>query len=236
MVAKLKPYSPSESDLVPAWQVVDAADQALGRLATRVAWLLMGKHRPTYVTYLPAGDFVVVTNASKIKVTGKKAADKVYVRHNQMPGHRKEVPYSSLISAQPRKVVLHAVKGMLPKNKLGDRLLTRLKVYAGPEHPHVAQVVGAQRMIEKRKTDKESAARGEVAVVPPARAAAGSTPAGKQPAGSAAAKPARRPAAPTVKPARASTKAASNPAASADAENRPARRPRAPGAKPEKKE
>ncbi len=149
MVTKIKPYSPGISDLTPSWHVLDATDQVVGRLATQAAMLLMGKHKPTYVAHLPAGDFVVVTNASKLKVTGKKLEQKVYLRHNQQPGHLKKVPYWTEVSDHPDRILRHAVKGMVPKNKLSDRLITRLKIYAGPEHPHAAQVEGSKRMAEE---------------------------------------------------------------------------------------
>jgi large subunit ribosomal protein L13 len=146
MVTKIKPYNPGISDLTPSWHVLDATDQVVGRLATQAAMLLMGKHKPTYVAHLPAGDFVVVTNASKLKITGKKLEQKVYLRHNQQPGHLKKVPYWTEAIDHPDRIFTHAVKGMVPKNKLSARLLTRLKVYAGPEHPHAAQVEGSRRM------------------------------------------------------------------------------------------
>jgi len=142
MVTRLKPYNPSQADLNAAWHVIDADGKILGRLASDIAVKLMGKGKPGYVPHLLAGDFVVVTNAAKVKVTGKKADQIVYVRHNQYPGHRREVPYSKEIANHPARVIRHAVKGMLPKNKLGAQMLTRLKVYSGPEHPHSAQVHG----------------------------------------------------------------------------------------------
>lgn len=140
MVQRLKPYNPRESDLERGWHVIDAADKVLGRLASEVAVKLMGKDKPGYAPHLLSGDFVVVTNAAKVKVTGRKADQKVYVRHNQYPGHRKEVPYAKEITLHPDRVILHAVRGMLPRTKLGNQMITRLKVYPGPEHPHSAQV------------------------------------------------------------------------------------------------
>jgi large subunit ribosomal protein L13 len=120
--------------------VIDAEGKVLGRLASDIAVKLMGKDRPGYVPHLLAGDFVVVTNAAKVRVTGNKADQIVYVRHNQYPGHRREVPFSKEMTNHPTRVIKHAVRGMLPKNKLGAQMLTRLKVYPGPEHPHSAQV------------------------------------------------------------------------------------------------
>ncbi len=194
MVTKLKLYNPSENDIVSSWHVIDATGQTLGRLATNAAMLIMGKHKPTYVAHMAVGDFVVITNAEKIRVSGKKANDKVYVSHNQQPGHLKRVSYRTRFEAHPDRVIQHAVEGMLPKNKLGDRLITRLKVYKGPEHPHAAQIIGSQRAAEKpvetpaQKSAAKAAARKETASV--AVAAAPET-----------AKPiVRRPRAPGAKP------------------------------------
>ncbi|MBI4306068.1 MAG: 50S ribosomal protein L13 [Chloroflexi bacterium] len=143
MLQKFKPYNPSQNDLKGSWRVIDATDKILGRLASEVAVKLMGKDKPGYASHLLSGDFVVVTNAARVKVTGRKADQMVYVRHNQYPGHRKEVPYAKEISLHSDRVIRHAVRGMLPRTKLGDQMITRLKVYPGPEHPHSAQVRGA---------------------------------------------------------------------------------------------
>ena len=140
-------YNPRISDLRAYWHVVDAEDQVLGRMASDIAVKLMGKHRPQYVPHLLSGDFVIVVNAAKVRVTGKKAGQKKYRRHSGYPGNLKEVPYSRMIERTPARVIEHAVRGMLPKNKLGRKALRRLKVYAGPEHPHEAQVVGSERSI-----------------------------------------------------------------------------------------
>ena len=140
-------YNPRISDLPAYWHVVDAEDQVLGRMASDIAVKLMGKHRPEYVPHLLSGDFVIVVNAAKVRVTGKKAGQKKYRRHSGYPGNLKEVPYSRMIERTPARVIEHAVRGMLPKNKLGRKALRRLKVYAGPEHPHEAQVVGSERSI-----------------------------------------------------------------------------------------
>ena len=140
MVVKLKPYNPSASEMEAGWQVVDADDKILGRLATDIAMKLMGKDKPRYVPHLLSGDFVVVVNAEKIKITGKKAEQKVYVRHSQYPGNRKEIPYARMQAQHPDRIIIQAVKGMLPRTKLGRKMLGRLKVYAGPEHPHAAQI------------------------------------------------------------------------------------------------
>ena len=145
MVTKLKHYNPSAKDLVNDWQVLDASGQVLGRLATQVAMFLMGKHKPEYVPHMLSGDFVVVINAREIKVTGLKAQQKIYKRYSQYPGTLKEIPYERMQERFPERIIEMAVKGMLPKNKLGRRMLKRLKVYAGPEHPHSAQVIGSER-------------------------------------------------------------------------------------------
>ena len=119
--------------------MIDASDVVLGRLAASVATLLRGKHKATYAPHVDTGDFVVVVNASKIALTGSKATDKMAYRHSGRPGGLKSVPYGELLAHDPRKAVERAVWGMLPKNKLSRQLIKKLKVYAGPEHPHSAQ-------------------------------------------------------------------------------------------------
>ena len=145
MVTKIKQYNPSVSEVVSDWQVIDASGQVLGRLATQVATLLMGKHKPTYVPHMLSGDFVIVINASEVKVTGLKADKKVYRRHSQYPGNLKEIPYAQMQERHPERIIELAVKGMLPKSKLGRQMLKRLKIYSGAEHPHSAQVLGSER-------------------------------------------------------------------------------------------
>lgn len=149
MPTKLKPYNPSRNDLAAYWHVVDAQGQVLGRMATDIAVKLMGKHRPDYVPHMLSGDFVIVINADKVRVSGKKASQKVYRRHSGYPGNLKEVPYSRVMSRTPARIIEHAVRGMLPKNKLGNKAIRRLKVYAGPDHPHEAQVIGSERALER---------------------------------------------------------------------------------------
>lgn len=149
MTVKLAKYNPSARDLVANWHVIDASGEVLGRLATRVAWLLMGKHKPGYVPNLLAGDFVVITNATSIKVTGDKLEKKSYVRHTGYPGNRKEVSFKKMMEHHPERVLERAVRGMLPKTKLGARMFSRLKVCAGNEHPYGSQVVGSQRLKER---------------------------------------------------------------------------------------
>jgi large subunit ribosomal protein L13 len=122
------------------WYVVDAKDKVLGRLATKVADVLRGKHKPTFTPNADIGDFVIVVNADKVKLTGKKMTDKVYYHHTGfMGGLKSTTPEKVLGSKHPERVVEWAVRGMLPKTRLGDRLFTKLKVYAGPDHPHRAQ-------------------------------------------------------------------------------------------------
>jgi large subunit ribosomal protein L13 len=144
MTTKLKPYNPSASDLESDWQVIDADGQTLGRLCTGIAMSLMGKHKPGYVPHLLSGDFVVVINAEKVKITGNKTTQKEYLRHSQYPGNLKRISYEAMQEKHPDRIIQHSVKGMLPKTKLGARMLSRLKIYAGPEHPHEAQIKGAE--------------------------------------------------------------------------------------------
>jgi len=121
------------------WYVIDADGQILGRLATEVARRLRGKHKTQYTPHVDTGDYVVVVNAGKVKVTGRKASDKMYYRHTGYPGGLKEASFTRLIERSPEKVIEHAVKGMLPRNPLGRAMYRKLKVYSGQEHPHGAQ-------------------------------------------------------------------------------------------------
>ncbi len=132
-------YFAKAADVIPAWRHVDAEGQVLGRLATRIATVLMGKHRPDYTPHVLGGDFVIVTNAEKIVLTGHKAQQKMKLRYSGYPGGLKAESYASLLKRRPRVVMEDAVRRMLPKNKLGRRMFTNLKVYAGPDHPHHAQ-------------------------------------------------------------------------------------------------
>ncbi|NEP16815.1 MAG: 50S ribosomal protein L13 [Leptolyngbya sp. SIO4C1] len=134
-----KTYVPPAGGLEQKWYVVDAADQRLGRLATTVAGILRGKNKPTYTPNMDTGDFVIVINADKVDVTGKKRFEKLYRRHSGRPGGMKVETFQQLQNRIPERIVEKAVKGMLPKNALGRKLFTKLKVYAGPEHPHQAQ-------------------------------------------------------------------------------------------------
>jgi large subunit ribosomal protein L13 len=175
MVTKLKQYNPKASEIVNDWKVVDADGQVLGRLASQVAMYLMGKHKPTYVPHMLTGDFVVVLNASKIKVTGLKAEQKIYKRYSQYPGTLKEIPYARMQERQPTRIIELAVKGMLPKNKLGRQMMTRLKIYAGAEHPHEAQILGSDRR-EEREAAAEAKAEAAVKAAPKPAAKKASAP------------------------------------------------------------
>jgi large subunit ribosomal protein L13 len=134
-----KTYLPPQATVERNWYVVDAADQRLGRLATEIAMVLRGKKKPTFTPHMDTGDFVIVINAEKIEVTGKKRTQKVYRRHSGRPGGMKEETFDKLQKRIPERIIEHAVKGMLPKNSLGRQLFTKLKVYVGPDHPHAAQ-------------------------------------------------------------------------------------------------
>jgi large subunit ribosomal protein L13 len=131
--------TPGGPQLARQWWVVDAEGLPLGRLASRIAMVLRGKHRPTFTPHVDAGDFVVVVNAKKVKLTGKKLDQKFYYRHSGEPGGFREESYGHLLERKPELPIEKAVKGMLPKNVLGRELITKLKVYAGPDHPHAAQ-------------------------------------------------------------------------------------------------
>ena len=136
---KQKSYYPKAGEVEAAWWLVDAEDQNLGRLASRIAPLLIGKHKAEYTPGVDLGDFVVVTNCEKIKVTGSKLEDKMYYRHSNYPGGLKSKTLQQMLDSHPDRVIRQAVWGMLPHNKLGRKLLKKLKVYAGGEHPHGPQ-------------------------------------------------------------------------------------------------
>ena len=132
-------YSPKLSEIQRAWHVVDADGMVLGRLATEVARLLRGKHKPTFAPHIDTGDHVIVINADKVVLTGKKLDQKKAYRHSGYPGGLRSVSYRELMAKRPERVIEKAVKGMLPKNSLGRKMAKKLKVYAGPDHPHQAQ-------------------------------------------------------------------------------------------------
>ena len=135
----MKTYSTKVSEIKRDWHVIDATDQVLGRLATRVARLLMGKHKPIFSRNLDVGDYVVIINAGKVRVTGDKAKQKVYYRHSGYPGGLKSITYDKLMQTNPTRVIEHAVKGMLLHTRLGANMMKKLKVYVGDTHPHLAQ-------------------------------------------------------------------------------------------------
>jgi large subunit ribosomal protein L13 len=136
---RVKTYHAKPGEIEREWLLVDATDMTLGRLASEIAQILKGKRKPAYTTHVDTGDFVIVVNASKIKVTGKKLTDKKYFRHTGHPGGLKEVTLEVQLAKHPERVIEHAVKGMLPKNTLGRAMGMKLHVYAGPEHKHQAQ-------------------------------------------------------------------------------------------------
>ncbi|TVR54510.1 MAG: 50S ribosomal protein L13 [Gemmatimonadales bacterium] len=135
----MKTYTPKRGDIDHQWWVVDATDKPLGRLATEVARIIRGKHKPEFTPHLDTGDFVVVLNASQVKLTGNKADQKTYFRYTGYMGGEKHIPFKRMIQTHPDRVIELAVKGMLPKNALGRQLRKKLKVYAGDEHPHQGQ-------------------------------------------------------------------------------------------------
>ena len=135
----MKTYSMKKDEIAKEWLVIDASGVVLGRLATQVAIFLRGKHKPTFTPHLDMGDNVIIINAREIKLTGQKLDQKVYFRYSGYMGGQKQIPMQKLMTSRPDEIIKHAVKGMLPKNRLGRQLLTNLRVYAGPEHPHEAQ-------------------------------------------------------------------------------------------------
>ena len=135
----MKTYMATPSTIERKWYVVDAQDQTLGRLASEVAIVLRGKHKPQYTPHLDTGDNVIVINADKVKLTGNKASQKMYYRHTGYTGNLKSFTYKEMMEKFPERVIKYAVKGMVPHNKLGRQILTKLHVYAGSEHPHQAQ-------------------------------------------------------------------------------------------------
>lgn len=135
----MKTYYAKPSEVQREWLLVDATDMTLGRLASEVAQILRGKNKPIYTPHIDTGDYVIIVNADKIKVTGTKASSKVYYRHTGYVGHLKSETFTEAMEKHPTRVIEHAVKGMLPKGSLGRQMFGKLKVYAGPEHPHQAQ-------------------------------------------------------------------------------------------------
>ena len=135
----MRTYSPKAGEITRQWHVIDATDVVLGRLASQAAVLLRGKHKPTFAPHVDTGDFVIIINAEKVALSGAKREQKMDYRHSGYPGGLRATSYADLLESNPRRAVEKAVKGMLPHNKLGRAQATKLKVYAGPEHPHAAQ-------------------------------------------------------------------------------------------------
>ena len=135
----MRTFTPKPGDITRTWHVIDATDLVLGRLASQIATLLRGKHKPIYAPHVDTGDFVIVINAGKVAMTGNKREQSMYHRHSGYPGGLTSVSYDRLLSTRPAFVIERAVKGMLPKNTLGRQMGSKLKVYAGPDHPHAAQ-------------------------------------------------------------------------------------------------
>ena len=135
----MKTYSPKAKDIKHEWRVVDAENKTLGRMASQVANLLMGKHKAIYAPHIDTGDYIVVINAAKVTVTGKKAEQKIYYKHSGYPGGLKSPTFKEMFAKHPTRVIEHAVRGMLPKNRLGRAMFKKLKVYPGSEHPHPCQ-------------------------------------------------------------------------------------------------
>jgi large subunit ribosomal protein L13 len=135
----VKTYHQKPSEVQRDWYVIDASGKVLGRLATQISTLLRGKHKPTFTPSVDGGDFVIVVNAEKIVLTGRKPNQKIYYRHTGYPGGLKATPYKMMLAKHPDRILRLAVKRMLPKNRMGRRLLSKLRIYAGPNHPHAAQ-------------------------------------------------------------------------------------------------
>ncbi len=135
----MRTYTPKPADITRQWHVIDATDVVLGRLASHVADLLRGKHKPIYTPHLDTGDFVVVVNAGKVAMTGNKREQSIVYRHSGFPGGLKRRSYDDVLNTRPERIIEKAVKGMIPHTTLGRHQLTKLKIYAGPEHPHQAQ-------------------------------------------------------------------------------------------------
>lgn len=134
-----KTYVPKETEIERRWYIVDAEGQTLGRLASQISSILRGKHKPIYTAHMDVGDYVIVVNAEKVKVTGAKAEQKAYYRHSGYPGGFRQTVLKDVLSKHPERVIEAAVRGMIPHNTLGKQQLSKLKVYAGPNHPHAAQ-------------------------------------------------------------------------------------------------
>lgn len=151
----MKTYSAKAETVERNWYLIDATHQVLGRLAAEVAHRLKGKHKPEYTPHVDTGDYIIVTNAAKVRVTGKKYKDKTYYRHTGYPGGIKSISFEKLLAKNPERVIEHAVKGMLPKNVLGRQMFRKLKVYADSDHLHAAQQPQALKINEDRRDENE---------------------------------------------------------------------------------
>jgi len=140
----MKTYSPKEKEIQREWHVIDADGAILGEVATKAAVLLRGKHKPMWAPHMDVGDYVIIVNAAKVAVTGKKRSDKIYYRHSGYPGGLKSPTFEDVMAKDPRRVIEHAIKGMLPKNALGRAMYGKLRVYAGAEHPHRGQLIQSE--------------------------------------------------------------------------------------------
>ena len=144
----MRTYTPKPADITRQWHVIDASDIVLGRLASQTAKLLRGKHKPIYAPHMDTGDFVIIVNAAKVVLTGNKAAQKMYTRHSGYPGGLRQTSYTELLGTRPKLAVERAIKGMIPHNTLGRQMLSKLKVYDGPTHPHEAQMPKPYELIQ----------------------------------------------------------------------------------------
>ena len=140
----MKTYSPKEKEIQREWHVIDADGAILGEVATKAAVLLRGKHKPMWAPHMDVGDYVIIVNAAKVAVTGKKRSDKIYYRHSGYPGGLKSPTFEDVMAKDPRRVIEHAIKGMLPKNALGRAMYGKLRVYAGAKHPHRGQLIQSE--------------------------------------------------------------------------------------------
>jgi large subunit ribosomal protein L13 len=153
----VRTFSPKAGDIQHQWHVIDASDVVLGRLASHAAILLRGKHKPIFAPHVDTGDFVIVVNAEKVALTGRKLEQKLAYRHSGYPGGLRSVAYGDLLEKHPERLIEKAVRGMLPKNSLGRSMLRKLKVYAGPEHPHQAQMPVPYEITQVAQTDPAAA-------------------------------------------------------------------------------
>jgi large subunit ribosomal protein L13 len=150
----VRTYSPKPGEVTRAWHVIDAEDVVLGRLATQAATLLRGKHKPTYAPHVDTGDFVVIINAEKVALTGNKRDQAFVYRHSGYPGGLRKRSFGEMLDKQPDRLLEQAIKGMLPHNRLGRAMGSKLKVYAGPEHPHAAQQPKPFKIIDQSKASR----------------------------------------------------------------------------------